>query len=95
MNYVVLLIDEMKIRSNLVFDKFSGELIGFTDLGDTNINYGMFQKSDEIATHALSFLIRGISTNLKFCLAYFATKNITAFQMIPLFWDAICILKNM
>ena len=92
--YVVLLIDEMKIRSNLVFDKFSGELIGFTDLGDTNINFAMFQKADEIATHALAFLIRGISTNLKFCLAYFATKNVTSFQMLPLFWDAICILEK-
>jgi hypothetical protein len=26
--YVVLLFDEMKIMSNLVFDKFTGELIG-------------------------------------------------------------------
>jgi hypothetical protein len=32
--YIVLLFDEMKIRSNLVFDKITGQLIGFTDLGD-------------------------------------------------------------
>ena len=29
----MLLLDEMKIKSNLVFDKHSGELIGFVDLG--------------------------------------------------------------
>ena len=32
--YVVLVTDEMKIQSNLVFEKVTGELIGFIDLGD-------------------------------------------------------------
>jgi hypothetical protein len=42
--------DEMKIQSNLVFDKLSGDLIGFIDLGDP-----MTRMSDEdpIASHAL------------------------------------------
>ena len=29
----------MKIKSNLVFDKHSGELIGFVDLGDPDTNF--------------------------------------------------------
>ena len=32
--FVVLVMDEMKIQSNLVFDKYSGDLIGFMDLRD-------------------------------------------------------------
>ena len=32
--YVVLVMDEMKIHWNLVFDKFSGDLVGFVDLCD-------------------------------------------------------------
>lgn len=32
--YVMLVMDEMKIQSNLVFDKYTGDLIGFVDLGD-------------------------------------------------------------
>ena len=32
--YVILLLDEMHIKESLVFDKHSGELIGFTNLGD-------------------------------------------------------------
>lgn len=32
--YTVLLFDEMKIQSNLVFDKATHELIGFVGLGD-------------------------------------------------------------
>ena len=48
--YVAVVMDEMKIQSNLVFDKLSGDLIGFIDLGDP-----MTRMSDEdpIASHAL------------------------------------------
>ncbi|KAK3727096.1 hypothetical protein QZH41_006021 [Actinostola sp. cb2023] len=46
----------MKVMSNLVFDKVSGELISFTDLGDPDLNFGVLEKTDEIATHALAFL---------------------------------------
>lgn len=82
----------MKVVSNLVLDKMTGELIGFTDLGDPNLNYGLLEKADEIATHALAFLERGVCTELKFCLAYFATTGVTAAQFMPLFWDAVGIL---
>ena len=37
--YLALVMDEMKIQSNLVFDKFSGDLIGFIDLGDPLTNH--------------------------------------------------------
>ena len=32
--YVVLLMDEMKIQEDLVWNKHTGELIGYVDLGD-------------------------------------------------------------
>ena len=31
--YVILLFDEMKVKSSLVFDKYTGELKGYLDLG--------------------------------------------------------------
>ena len=55
--YVVLLFDEMKVQANLVFEKNTGELIGFVDLGDPDVNFGTLEKQDEIATHALVFLV--------------------------------------
>lgn len=73
--YVVLLIDEMKVLTNLVLDKITGELIGFTDFGDPDLNFGVLEKVDNIAIHALAFLIRGICTELKFGLAHFATTG--------------------
>ena len=79
--------------ANLVFDKVTGELIGLNDLGDTDLNYAALDKVDDIASHALPFFIRGMCMELKFCLAYFATTGITAAQLLPLFWEAVCILE--
>ena len=42
--YVVLLFAEMKISSNLAFDKNLGELIAFVGLGNLNINFATFEK---------------------------------------------------
>ena len=93
-SYVVLLFDEIKIMANLVLDKVTRELIGFTDLGDLELSYGALMKVDEIATHALAFLVRGICTQLKLCLAHFASTGVTATQPMPLFWEAVCMLET-
>ena len=66
--YVIILFDEMKVSANLVFDKVTGELIGFTDLGDPELNFAVLEEVDDVATHALAFLIRGMCTELKFIL---------------------------
>ena len=91
--YICLAFDEMKIQSNLVYDKYSGELIGYVDLGDPDINYTTFVKDDELATHALVYYVRGIATDLKFCLSYFATNGIKSYQIMSTFWRAVSILE--
>ena len=91
--YIVLLFDEMKIRSNLVFNKHTEELIGFLDLGDPQINYNMLENESKLATYVLCFYLRGIATNLKYSLAPFATSGATATQMFPLFWEAVSLLQ--
>ena len=55
--------DEMKIKSGLVFEKHSGTLVGFTDLGSVNRDVEMLLHSDSnesnegnLATHAFVFL---------------------------------------
>ena len=35
--YVMLLLDEMHVKQELVYDKHSGELVGFVNLGDLNM----------------------------------------------------------
>ena len=90
--YVVLSFDEMKIQSKLVFDKRSNELIGFVDLGEEQLNKAM-TSPNELATHALAFLVRGVATDLKYTLAYFLTKDVTSYQLMSLFWKAVCVLE--
>ena len=90
--YVVLSFDEMKIQSKLVFDKRSNELIGFVDLGDEHVNEAL-ASGNELATHALAFLVRGVATDLKYTLAYFLTKDVTSYQLMSLFWKAVCVLE--
>ena len=91
--YVVLVMDEMKIQSNLVFDKVTGELIGFVDLGDPMTNFANITDEDPVATHALAFLVRGLCTDMKHVIAYFFTGNVTSFQLMPLFWRIISVLE--
>jgi hypothetical protein len=91
--YVFILLDEMKIQGNLIWDKHSGELIGYVNLGDPDINFATLEKLDDLASHALMFMVRGITTTLKHTLGYFATADVTAAQLFPLFWRAVRILE--
>lgn len=43
--FVLMLIDEMHVREDLVYDKHSGELIGFTNLGEVNQHLLEFERS--------------------------------------------------
>ena len=91
--FVVLSFDEMKIRQNLVFDKHSGELIAYVDLGDPEKKFSTFDNEDDLATHLMVHYVRGLASDLKFALGYFATRNIYSFQIMSTFWEAISILE--
>ena len=91
--YVVLVMDEMKIQSDLVFDKNSGDLVGFMDLGDPMTNFACLDDKDMIATHALAFLVRGLCTDVKHIIAYFFTGNVTSYQLMPIFWKVVSTLE--
>ena len=90
--FVVLGFDEMKVQSKLVFDKYSGKLIGFLDLGDPDVNFATIDNQEDLATHALVFYVRGLASDLKYNLAYFATRGVTSYQLMPIFWKAVSIL---
>lgn len=91
--YSVLLYDEMKIKDDLVWNKHSGELIGYVNLGDPDVNFATLEKLDDIATHMLSFMVRGLCSNLKFSIGYFATRTLMSSQLFVLFWQAVSILE--
>ena len=96
--YVTLLMDEVRIKDSLVYDKHSFRLIGLVDIGKVNNELIRFEQSCdesttmpelEIAKYMLVFMVRGICTSLKFPFAQFATKNMTADLLFPLVWETI------
>ena len=70
--------DEMKIQSNLVWDKHTGEFIGYVDLGDTELNYATLEKTNNI--------IHSIVNPFKFSPASFSISGALTSQMLPLLW---------
>ena len=56
-HYVVLVMDGMKTQSDLVFDKNSGDLVGFMDLCDPMTNFACLDDKDIIATMLWHFLL--------------------------------------
>ena len=61
-----MLMDEMKIQGNLVWDKHTGGLIGYADFGDAELNYTTLQKSTDIAIHVPVFLLHSVVNPFEF-----------------------------
>lgn len=83
--FVVLLHDEMSIKSDLVFDKRTGELVGFIKVDE---------KKRQLATHVLVFYVVGVNSSLSASMGYFSTKTATADTLFPLFWKAVGMLER-
>ena len=80
--HVIILIDEMHVREDLVYDKHSGQLIGFTNMGNINSQLTSMDESLGISTTPLAntmmtFMVRGLFSHLEFPYAYFPSKNVT------------------
>lgn len=81
--FVVLIMDEMKVQENLVYDRTGQRLHGFVNLGDVNSDLVALESelcsdknpSDNIASHVLTLMIRGIFFNLEFPYANFPTQG--------------------
>jgi hypothetical protein len=81
--YVVLIFDEMKIHEDLIFDKHGHNLLGFINLGSINEQLQELEKESQttrphenIATHVLTVMVRGVFIKLEFPFASFPTKGL-------------------
>ncbi len=81
---MVLVIDEMKIQEDLVYDRTGTNIFGFVHLGEVNndiqsleeqVNNGTNDVTNSIATHMLTVMVRGIFTKLEFPYANFPTQG--------------------
>ena len=81
----------------MVFDKHSGELIGFVDLGDINTHLLQYEgrlKADsppkpQLAKSMLVITVRGFFTKLQFPYAQFPCANLSGDQLYDPFWEAV------
>lgn len=94
----VLLLDEMKLKENLVYDKHEANVIGFVGIGDFNNQITELEKEcsssdfgphESIATHTLVLMVRGIFSKLEFPYAHFLTKDLTGEQIFSIVWEGI------
>ena len=98
--YVVLMLDEVSIKDDLVYDKVTGELVGFVNIGNDVDDCHVIRNKEEsiktanVATHALVFMVTSIASRLKFSLGYFATTTATADQLFLLMWKAVGLLET-
>ena len=77
--YIELVFDEMKVQKDLVWDKTTGELIGFVDLGDTDLNYATLQNAQQLTIHILVFMVKSIANPLSYSFATFATNTLISY----------------
>ena len=94
--YVVLVLDEMKVKESLVFDKNQTRVIGFVDIGGVNNQlanlereFASNQQHPPIATHILVLMVRGIFTGHRFSYAHFPTTTCRAEHIFEIMWEAV------
>jgi len=95
-NIVGLLFDEMCIKEGLVFNKNTGNLVGFVDLGNVNNDFMRYSNSETdcesslpLAKSVLFIMVRSLTSNLTFPYAQFPVDSVTGSQLCPLFWEAV------
>ena len=95
---VGLLQDEVRIKSDLVYDKHTGELIGFMNLNNVSNELAVLEQNvnsskPELAKYLLVLMVRGITSNLKYPIASFATCGVTADLLYPILWEGVELIE--
>ena len=83
--WVCIMHDEISIKADLVYDRRNGDLVGFVDKAQWEDDKG----DSNLSTHALVFMVVGVTSNIKMSIGYFQTRTATADEMWPLFWRAV------
>ena len=91
---VALLFDEVKIKEDLVYNKHTGEIIGFVNITDINqhlsrLEQSISDKTPKLATHMLVVMVRGVCSSLKYPYAQFPVSAATGDIICPIIWDCV------
>ena len=88
--------DEVKVKEDLIYNKYSSKILGFVRLGEVNDHLSKFEKSKDsetpkpqLATHIVTFMVSGIFSDLQFPYASFPCSSITGDQLYSLVWGCV------
>lgn len=95
-----LLIDDMYIKEDLVYNKHDGKLVGFVNLGKINKHMIWFEEqllndddytytAPALAKSMLSIIVKGLFTGLRFSYAQFSCCKIAGEQLFFPFWESV------
>ena len=100
--YVVLVMDEVHIKNDLVYDKYQGCLIGFTNLGETNNSLLKFESAlsgdeqyQQLATSMIVLMVRGLFFKLTYPYSQFACSSLKGDLLFDPIWEAIARLEGL
>jgi hypothetical protein len=88
----------MYIKEGLVYNKITGELTGFCNIGCINQHLislkkqfkdEPIQKMNNLASTMMVFIVRGLFNNFTFPYASFPAFNLTGDQLVPHFFEAL------
>ena len=97
---VTVLMDEMKIKSGLVFNKYTGKLVGFVNFRDINRDLETLKstlsedtassKQLKLTDSMLVVMVRPIfKPSFTFPVAQYPTTNLSREKLYPVLWDGI------
>jgi len=101
--YVALILDEMYVKEDLVYNKHSGAFIGFHDLGNINEHLLQFQASleddssdtnEQLAKTMLVLMVRGLLSGLEFPYVQFPCATMTGDLLFDPLWKAIARIER-
>ena len=90
--------DEMKIKSGLVYNRSSGRLVGFIELPEVSDElrkleadiYNDQMDTPKLASHMLVIMVRAIfKHSFTFPIAQYPTCDLTAEDLYPLVWNVV------
>ena len=103
--YHVLMADEVYTSKNLVYQKSSGRLIGYTKLDEVDKEVRAMNEyldspdtytspKEEIVSKVLCYMIKGVSNGVKEVVACYGVSNVSAPQMYLWSWHVIGALER-
>ena len=95
-----IMFDEMKVKSGLVFSRNTGQLVGFTELGQISEEISVLERSLEgalkekpLATHMLCIMIRGYFKHFNLPIGLYPTNSVDAEQLFTIIWEAVHVVE--